>query len=134
NQFQGDAILASFNVPEPRVRHAAAAVRAGLAIVSVAKHHRYVGNRTLNVRVGICTGTLVGGIVGFGSRLSYTVHGDVVNTASRLEQLNKKFGTRLLIAGSTAVQLAAEEFVLTPMGDVALPGKQEPTMIFTVEN
>ncbi|MCH9673072.1 MAG: adenylate/guanylate cyclase domain-containing protein, partial [Gammaproteobacteria bacterium] len=75
NQFQGDAILASFNVPEPRVRHAAAAVRAGLAIVSVAKHHRYVGNRTLNVRVGICTGTLVGGIVGFGSRLSYTVHG-----------------------------------------------------------
>ncbi|MEM7252173.1 MAG: adenylate/guanylate cyclase domain-containing protein [Pseudomonadota bacterium] len=131
NQFQGDAILASFNVPDPNPEHATAAVRAGLKILDACAGRTFGDNR-LNVRVGICTGTLVGGIVGTGSRLSYTVHGDVVNTASRLEQLNKRFGTRLLVAGTTAEQLATDAFALTEVGEVSLAGKQEPTRIYAI--
>ena len=83
--------------------------------------------------MGICTGTLVGGIVGTGSRLSYTVHGDIVNTAARLEQLNKKYKTRLMVSGSTVEHLTEGEFKLTEMGEVALSGKQILTKIYSIQ-
>ena len=134
NQFQGDAILASFNIPDPQPKHASGAIHAGLALLEALKQRRFSGDRTINVRVGICTGTLVGGIVGTGSRLSYTVHGDIVNTAARLEQLNKKYQTRLMVSGSTVEHLTEGEFKLTEMGEVALSGKQIPTKIYSIQS
>ncbi|MCB1739949.1 MAG: adenylate/guanylate cyclase domain-containing protein [Gammaproteobacteria bacterium] len=101
NQFQGDAILATFNLPDALPAHARRAVQAALEIQQTLARHRFVGDVRIKTRVGINTGLVVGGLVGADDLLSYTVHGDAVNLAARLEQLNKHYRTRILISGRT---------------------------------
>lgn len=100
-QFQGDAILAVFNVPVENPEHARHAVEAAIEMNRAAVEGDFAGVRVAT-RIGICTGDLVAGAVGARGRLTYTVHGNVVNIAARFEQLNKAQGTRILIAESTA--------------------------------
>ena len=119
-QFQGDAILATFNVPVPDPEHAANALRAAIEMQGATRRHAFAGQRIRN-RVGIATGPLVAGAVGAKGRLSYTVHGDAVNLAARLEALNKELGTRILVSGATAAQV--EGFDLEPMGEVEVRGQ-----------
>jgi adenylate cyclase len=88
SQFQGDAVLATFNAPRPDADHAANAVRAALEIQSVLEGVVFGDDIAFNTRVGINTGPVVGGLVGSGDRVGYTVHGDNVNLTARLEQLN----------------------------------------------
>jgi len=106
NQFQGDAILATFNVPLDDPQHAANAVAAGHELLALVDSRTFSG-RTLGIRVGINTGEVVAGSVGGSARLSYTVHGDAVNLAARLEDLNKETGTRMLISEATVSMLPA---------------------------
>ena len=119
-QFQGDAILATFNVPVPDPAHAANALRAALEMQD-ATHRRAFAGRRIGSRIGINTGRLVAGAVGAKGRLSYTVHGDAVNLAARLEALNKTLGTRILVSGATAERV--EGFALEPMGEVDVRGQ-----------
>lgn len=100
-QFQGDAILAVFNIPVSNPQHAQNALQAATHMVRAVREQTFEGCN-LNVRIGINTGTVVAGAVGAEGRLSYTVHGDAVNLASRLESLNKEFGTQILVSDSTA--------------------------------
>ena len=119
-QFQGDAILATFNVPLRDPAHAANALRAAIEMQDATRHRAFAGQR-INNRIGINTGRLVAGAVGAKGRLSYTVHGDAVNLAARLEALNKELRTRILVSEATAAQ--AEEFDLVPMGEVEVRGQ-----------
>ena len=119
-QFQGDAILATFNVPVPDPDHAASALRAALEMQSAVRRREFAGRR-LGSRIGINTGRLVAGAVGAKGRLSYTVHGDAVNLAARLEALNKELGTRILVSGETAARV--EGFDLEPKGEVDVRGQ-----------
>ena len=119
-QFQGDAILATFNVPVPDPDHAANALRAALEMQSAVRRREFAGRRVGN-RIGINTGRLVAGAVGAKGRLSYTVHGDAVNLAARLEALNKELGTRILVSGATAARV--EGFDLEPKGEVDVRGQ-----------
>jgi class 3 adenylate cyclase len=128
-QFQGDAMLASFNLPVEDPKHAANAVRAAMAIQQVLADRRFVDGVALNTRVGINTGTVVGGTVGDGARLGYTVHGDAVNLAARLEQLNKDYGSRILVSERTA-ELAGKEFAVNKLGAVSIRGHEQPIIIF----
>ncbi len=132
NQFQGDAILATFNLPEKNPDHAANAVQAALEIQDVLKARTFGENITLNCRVGINTGTCVGGLVGTGNRLSYTVHGDDVNLAARLEQLNKEYGTRIIVSEATAELAGWERFAFERIGEVQVRGRKTATVIYTV--
>ena len=125
-QFQGDAILATFNVPVPDQAHAANALRAAIEMQDATRHREFSGKRIGN-RIGINTGRLVAGAVGAKGRLSYTVHGDAVNLAARLEALNKKLGTRILVSAATADQV--EGFDLEPMGEVGVRGQTERVRI-----
>lgn len=84
NQFQGDAILASFNLPSKDPDHATSAVFAALEIQRILQSYRFDGGLTLYTRAGLNTGTVVDEFIGASVRLSYTVYGDDVNIAFRL--------------------------------------------------
>ncbi len=128
NQFQGDAMLVTFNVPVEDPRHADQAVTAACEIQDVVSRRAFAGV-TLRTRIGINTGTVIAGNVGSGDRINYTVHGDAVNLAARLEQLNKDYGTLVLVSGST-VSLLTDTYPLDSIGEVAIRGKHEPVELF----
>jgi len=128
-QYQGDAILAVFNVPVELAEHAAAALRAGTEMVRATEEQQFAGLSVRN-RVGISTGPLVAGSIGAHGRLAYTVHGNVVNLASRLEVLNKDYGTRILVAGETARR--CKDIALRKVAEVAVRGYSEPVSLFTL--
>ena len=128
-QFQGDAILATFNVPVPDAGHAANALRAATEMQSAVRRRAFAGNRIGN-RIGINTGRLVAGAVGAKGRLSYTVHGDAVNLAARLEALNKELGTSILVSEATAAQV--EGFNLQPIGEVDVRGQTGRVAVYAL--
>lgn len=132
-QFQGDAILASFNLPEPHAEHAANAIRAAIEIQAVLKNRTFGDGITLKSRIGINSGTVVGGLVGTGKRLGYTIHGDDVNLAARLEQLNKEYGTHIIVSETTAKLAGWERFSFRRLGEVQVRGRTKGTTIYTVE-
>jgi class 3 adenylate cyclase len=126
-QFQGDAILSVFNVPIENPDHARHAVEAAIEMAA-ATRQEFAGVRIAN-RIGVCTGNLVAGAVGARGRLSYTVHGNVVNIAARLEKLNKAHATRILVAESTA-QLCPPG-LLREVAEVTLRGYGERLRVYT---
>jgi adenylate cyclase len=128
NQFQGDAMLVTFNVPVEDPRHGDQAVRAAIDIQAVLAERRFAGVR-LRTRIGINTGPVVAGNVGAGDRLHYTVHGDAVNVAARLEALNKTHGTDTLISGTT-IAILRDDLLLERLGDVQIRGKDAPVTIY----
>ena len=132
SQFQGDAVLATFNVPKPDPDHAANAVRAAIEVQRVLDGVEFGDGIPFNTRIGVNTGTVVGGLVGSGDRVGYTVHGDNVNLTARLEQLNKDYGTRIIVSESTRAAIAAGEFGFTELGEVSVRGLDRPVRVFTV--
>jgi class 3 adenylate cyclase len=130
NQFHGDSLIATFNVPAANDDHAAAAIRAGLAIDQAVRTTKFRG-QTLKTRIGLNTGSVVSGSVGSRGRRSYTVYGDAVNEAARIEAMNKEFGTTLLVSGTTAAS-AGDHFRYEPLGSMTMRGKSEATALFGV--
>ena len=133
NTFIGDGLFASFNMPLACENHACAAVRAAIDI------QRAVGGRTFGdrrvafaTRIGISTGQVIGGSVGAGKRLTFTLLGDTVNLAARLEQLNKDYGTRILVADSTR-QACGDRFVFGDLGSVPVRGRSDAAVVFSVD-
>lgn len=128
-QFQGDAVLATFNLPVPHPDHAANAVRAAIEIQRRLEHRRFGSGHEMRTRIGINTASITGGAVGSSGRLSYTVHGDGVNVAARIEELNKTYGTRILISGST-LALCGDGFRFEPVGDIPIRGRSGSVQIY----
>jgi class 3 adenylate cyclase len=133
NTFIGDGLFASFNMPLACEDHAVAAVRAAIDI------QRAVTSRTfgdqgvaLDTRIGISTGNVIGGSVGAGQRLSYTLLGDTVNLAARLEELNKQYGTPILVSESTR-EACGDRFVFQGLGSVTVRGRSDAVAIFSVD-
>jgi len=127
-QFQGDAILAVFNVPIADPAHAENAVRAALEMVAVVRTRTYAGISARN-RVGLCTGRVVSGAVGSRGRMTYTVHGNAVNMAARLETMNKDYGTRVLLSGYTATLCSG--IALRKVADAEVRGYDETVALYT---
>ena len=126
-QFQGDAILVTFNVPVPDPAHADNAVQVAFEIQRTLKERTFAGNR-LRTRIGIATGEVISGSVGSGDRINYTVQGNAVNVAARLEEMNKRFGSYTLISNDT-VSALTREFAIKSLGDVELRGIQNSVTI-----
>lgn len=131
HQFQGDAILATFNIPLQDPHHAANAVEAALEIQDALSNYHFGNGFTLSTRIGINTGTVVAGTVGSSGRLGYTVHGDAVNLAARIEQENKRFGTQILISEATARQIG-DKFDSRTVDKILVPGRSQPVTVCTV--
>ena len=128
-QFQGDAVLAGFNLPSADPQHARHAVEAALAIQARLAEVVFDGGIRLRTRVGISTGPVVGGTVGGGDRLGYTVHGDTVNLAARFEALNKELDSRVLVSARTA-ELAGDAIAFRDRGIVTVRGFREPLRVY----
>jgi adenylate cyclase len=129
-QYQGDAMLITFNTVKDDPDHAANAVRTALAIQEATRERSFGEGLRMRTRCGINTGRIVAGAVGTGERLLYTVHGDEVNVAARLEQLNKTTGTYVLATEST-VQAAGRGFAFERVAEVTVRGRSQPTAVYT---
>lgn len=139
NTFIGDGLFASFNMPLACEDHAAAAVRAALDIQHAVRSRTFGESHTFGdfgvsfpTRIGISTGSVIGGSVGAGRRMSFTLLGDTVNLAARLEELNKRHGTQILISDSTRSH-CGEEFAFTSLGDIVIRGRSESVAIFSID-
>jgi adenylate cyclase len=127
NQFQGDSMQVVFNGPVPDPHHADSAVRTAMLLQAAIRDRTFAGI-PLRARIGICTGEVIAGNVGSSDRLNYTVVGNPVNTAARLEQLNKEYGTRVLVSGETVDRLT-DSYPLAPVGVVTVRGRQDSIRI-----
>lgn len=124
DKFMGDGVMAFWGAPEPNPDQEADACRAALACLeSLAQADvRDDQGRPLLVRIGINSGDVLVGNVGTDRRLNYTVIGDAVNVASRIEALNQTYGTSILIGAATRRALG-EGFLLRKVDHVALRGR-----------
>ena len=130
-QFQGDAILASFNLPKEDSSHAENAILAAIDILRLLKNRHFGNGVNLQSRIGITTGTVVGGLVGTQNQLGYTIHGNDVNLSARLEQLNKTTKTYLLIEDSTYQRAPNCHHSLELVGDFEIRGRSAKTRVYT---
>jgi adenylate cyclase len=144
-KYIGDAIMAVFGVPIPRAsreqieRDARNAVHCALAMAQEMErlnaHWKQRGWPECKMRIGIHTGSLVAGSIGSVDRQEYTVIGDSVNTASRLESFDKELCAdsvcRILVSEATRA-LLGDEFQTQPVGTMSLKGKAEKVMIHQV--
>lgn len=132
NQFTGDAIYAMFNAPREQPDHAKLALKAALDIDAFSEKFR-AGEREKGVdmgmtRIGVHTAEANVGNFGSLDRYEYKALGDAVNTAARLEGLNKYFGTRILITQQT--RDASPEIPCRKVGGVIVKGKSEPIHVY----
>ena len=130
-QFQGDAILTAFNIPSGNADHATGAVNAALAIDADLRERRFGDNIQLVARIGLNSGRVVAGTVGSAERANYTIHGDAVNLAARLENLNKQHGTRIIASADT---LAGAKVTVQAraLGEVTVRGKARAVAVFSL--
>jgi adenylate cyclase len=132
DKFIGDGILALFNAPREVENHAAAASRAALhcqaRLVVLRELWCAQGREPLHVRIGLHTGEAIVGNIGTPDRFEYTVTGDTVNLASRLEGLSKVYGTAILVSEETRAA-AGSGFEWRTVDRVAVVGRASGTMV-----
>ena len=131
HQFQGDGVLATFNLPLKNSDHASNAVAAAIEIRQILSTHAFAGGVYLKTRFGINTGTVVAGTVGGAGRIGYTVHGDAVNLTARIEQQNKNFDTDILIAEETVLQIG-NATTFRPVETITVRGRCSPVSLYTI--
>lgn len=133
NQFQGDAVVAFWGAPVPQENHALLACLAALKCREFLKtlQEKWVrqGLPERTFRFGINTGEMVVGNIGSSSRFEYTVIGDEVNLASRLEGANKIYGTQVLISENTH-KLVKEDVIVRELDVIRVVGKTQPVRIY----
>jgi adenylate cyclase len=132
DKFIGDAVFAIFNAPADQPDHAERAVQCALAIDRFSEafrvEQRAKGIELGKTRIGVHTGPAIVGNFGSHTRMQYTALGDTVNTASRLEGVNKYFGTRICVSETTRMHVTDVPF--RPIGEIAVKGKEEMFEIF----
>ncbi|HET7343918.1 MAG TPA: adenylate/guanylate cyclase domain-containing protein, partial [Methylomirabilota bacterium] len=135
DKFIGDAVMAFWNAPVEHADHAARACRATqdllTALVRLNVGWAARGLPAISMRVGLATGPALVGNVGSSTKFNYTVMGDTVNLASRLEGAAKVFGTLSLVAGST-VQAAAGAVSCRELDWLAVKGRSEAVPVFEI--
>jgi adenylate cyclase len=131
DKFVGDGLLGTFGVPEALPDHADRALEAALELERLAREH-FQGD--LEIGVGIDSGTVIAGNVGGGGRLDFTVIGDAVNIASRVEAATRETGDVVLISDRTRAALTRTAPELTERSNVSIKGRRSPVALYAPSN
>jgi adenylate cyclase len=135
DKFIGDAIMAVWGVPESKGNDALNAVNATIemrtALLEFNKDRGTEKKPIIKIGCGLNTGPVLAGQIGSDDRLDYTVIGDAVNLASRVETLNKPFGTDILISQDT-YNIVKGDFDCEPMQQIKVKGKSDAQQIYAV--
>jgi adenylate cyclase len=127
DKFIGDSVMAFWNAPTSNPQHALSACKAALAcraaFLQSTQGMQAMTLGKVGLRIGVNSGAALVGNIGSHDRLNYTAIGDVVNVASRLESLNKRYGTDILIGESTRAE-AGEDIVARRVDKVAVYGRR----------
>ena len=135
DKYIGDGVMAVFGAPVEREAAAESAVAAAVRMIvrlrtlNLRRANR--GARPLAIGIGLASGEIVAGPIGSATRMEYTVIGDSVNLASRLEGVNRHYGTTILVDAATAQRLAPPTR-LRPIDLIRVKGKENATEIFEV--
>jgi adenylate cyclase len=136
DKFVGDMVMALFGAPLDDPDHAVHAVEAALDMVAELEvlNTRWAAEgrpARVDIGIGINTGSMIAGNIGSEQIMSYTVIGDAVNLGSRLESLNKQYGTRILVSDATLAKLHGR-YTVRPLGEVVVKGKTQPVGVYEV--
>jgi adenylate cyclase len=129
NKFVGDGLLGVFGAPDRLADHADRAIEAALQIAEVVQE-AYEGG--LRIGIGVNSGTAVSGTVGGGGRLEFTVIGDTVNTAARVEEATRDTGDVVLVTEATCALLRRDHGGFRERRDVPLKGKTERVRLYAL--
>jgi adenylate cyclase len=131
DKFIGDAVMAFWGAPTAQQDHAVRCCRAALACSNAmrAADTNDDQGRPLQIRIGINSGRMLVGNIGSELRLNYTVIGDAVNVASRLEGASKQYGTQILIGAETA-RLIRDVFIVREIDNIAVYGRTEGLAVY----
>ncbi len=133
DKFEGDAIMAFWGAPNVQADHAQlacfAAIDMNKRLVELRQKWETEGSPLINVRMGLNSGPMVVGNMGSVQKLNYTIMGDAVNLASRLEGANKAFGTQMMIS-ETTYQSCASLIDVRELDTIRVVGKSEPVTVY----
>ena len=130
NKFLGDGLLALFGAPIAHEDAVQQAVDAARDMLSAMERDNAAGDWTLRIGIGVHVGEVVAGTIGSPRRKEYTVIGDAVNLASRLEALNKELGTQCLISAEVHDALGEAGRDTVPLGEMKVRGYQRPVAVW----
>ena len=135
DKFIGDSILAVFGVPSPREDDSLRAVRAALEmrrqLEAINRERRQKKLRTIEMGIGITSGIVISGNIGSERRMDFTVIGDPVNLAARLEGLTKELERKILVSEQVQ-QVICKEIPCEALGEFSVKGKREKVPVFAV--
>jgi len=135
DKYEGDAIMAFWGAPVEQPDHAIMAVKAAVEMSkfseNLSRKFQEEGRPSIKTRIGINTGKAIVGNIGSERRFNYTIIGDEVNLASRLEGANKQYGTYLMISHATSV-LLKDSFPVRELDMLRVKGKEKPVKVYEV--
>lgn len=129
-QFMGDAVLAVFDAPDPQPNHELRAARAALEMQAAIAEEAGEDDQALLFRIGVNTGPAVIGNMGGAEVRTFSVVGDAINVASRLET---SADVGHVVIGEATYRAIADHVHVTPLGPMELKGKSEPTLAYRLE-
>jgi len=136
DKYIGDAIVAEFGAPVYVDNHADLAVATAIMmqkeLIILNEEWTQQYGRPINARIGINTGKVIIGNMGSKQMFDYTVIGDSVNLAARLEGVNKKYSTSVILSEYTFVSLTKDRFLVRPVDLIIVKGKSKPVKIYEV--
>ena len=133
DKFEGDAIMAFWGAPIPQADHAMRACRTSIEMFDtldiMRREWKKDGRPDINIRIGLNTGDMIVGNMGGLGRFDYTVIGDSVNLAARLESANKQYHTRLML-GDRTYKMVSDRIIARELDKLVVMGKTEPVTVY----
>ncbi len=137
DKYEGDAIIAFWNAPTFQKDHARRGLEAAMEcqrkLAEMQEELMAITGKPVKQRIGLNTGSATVGNFGSSKRFDYTMMGDTVNLASRLEGINKQFGTYTMCSQSTmdAAQADGSNLAFRNIANIAVVGRTEPVLVYT---